>query len=167
MLNGPAFQLVGIALGLAAAGQDSAAPAPRASDVALIASWVCGRDPGRAFAKPFGESKFLADARDPLLYTDVPGVKAPAGLKAVTYEIAQARMRRIRGGHKAAPVVLIARSSLDEPAEEEFRRVRVSPGGRVYYVEVAIGNLAWHRLKVVVRDEGGRPTATILWRKVS
>jgi hypothetical protein len=76
-------------------------------------------------------------------------------------------MRRIRGGHKASPVVVIARSSLDEPAEEKVNREKALPGGRVYYVEVAIGNLAWHWLKVVVRDEGGRPTATILWRKVS
>ncbi|HVS36963.1 MAG TPA: hypothetical protein VMS17_15490 [Gemmataceae bacterium] len=40
-------------------------------------------------------------------------------------------------------------------------------GGRVYYAEAAIGNMAWHWLKVVVRDEGGKPKVEILWAKVS
>jgi hypothetical protein len=37
----------------------------------------------------------------------------------------------------------------------------------VHYVEVAIGNLAWHWLKVVIRDKGDKPKAKIVWRKVS
>jgi len=143
------------------------APAHKASDVALIANWLCGNDPVKAFTKPFGDSKCLADGKDPLLYTDIPGVKPPAGMKAVNYEFAQARMKRIKSGHKAAPAVLIVRSSLDEPAGAEIRRAKGEPGGRVYYVEVAIGNLAWHWLKVVVRDEGDKPNAKILWQNVS
>jgi hypothetical protein len=146
---------------------DAPAPARMGSDVVLIANWVCGKDPVKAFAEPFGDSKGLTDSKDPLLYTDIPGVKTPAGLKAVNYEFAQARMRRIKSGHKAPPTVLIVRSSLDEPAEDEVRRAKGEPGGRVYYVEVAIGNLAWHTLKVVVRDEGDKPNAQILWHKVS
>jgi uncharacterized protein (TIGR03066 family) len=146
---------------------DPPAPAHKASDVALIANWVCGNDPAKAFAKPFGDSKCLTDGKDPLLYTDIPGVKTPAGMKAVNYEFVKARMQRIKSGHKASPAVLIVRSSLDEPAEDEIRRAKGEPGGRVYYVEVAIGNLAWHWLKVVVRDEGDKPKAKILWHKVS
>ena len=145
------------------------APAHKASDVAMIADWLCGNDPAKAFAKPFGDRKFLTDSKDPLLYTDIPGVKPPAGLKAVNYEFVQARMQRIKRGHKASPAVLIVRSSLDEPAEDEIRarHDKGESGGRVYYVEVAIGNLAWHWLKVVVRDEGDKINAHILWRKVS
>ena len=143
------------------------ASAPRTSDVVLIADWLCGKDPVKAFAKPFGDSKCLTDAREPLLYTDIPGVKTPAGMKAVNYEFVQHRMRRIKSGHKAPPAVLIVRSSLEEPAEDESRRATSASGGRVYYVEVAIGNLAWHWLKVVVRDEGDQPSAQILWHKVS
>jgi hypothetical protein len=147
------------------------APAPKASDVEQIARWVGGKDPGGMFTHPFGDRKLLADSKVPLLYTDVSGVSAPAGMKAANYEQIQARMRRIRNGHRAAPAVLIVRSSLEEPAEDEpVREIRAKkdrPAGRVYYVEVAIGNLAWHRLKVVVHEEGDRPKAQILWTKVS
>jgi hypothetical protein len=146
---------------------EQAGLAHKAADVMLIATWLCGNDAAKAFAKPFGDSKFLTDGKDPLLYTDVAGVTAPAGLKAVNYEFAQARMQQIKRGHKAAPAVVIVRSSLDEPAADDLSRHKGTPGGRVYYVEVAIGNLAWHWLKVVVRDEGERPHATIRWHKVS
>jgi hypothetical protein len=147
------------------------APTHRGSDVELIANWVCGKDPAKAFNKPFGDWKLLADSKEPLLYTDISGIRTPAGMRAVNYESVQARMRRIRGGHAAAPAVLIVRSSLEEPDEgESVRENRVEkgkPGGRVYYVEVAIGNLAWHRLKVVVREEGDKTKAQVLWAKVS
>jgi hypothetical protein len=92
-------------------------------------------------------------------------------MKAVNYEFVLARMRVIRAGQRAAPAVLIVRSSLAAPAEgKSVREIRVDkgkPGGRVYYVEVAIGNLAWHRLKVVVHDEGDKVRAQVLWAKVS
>jgi hypothetical protein len=146
---------------------DRPAPAHTASDVVLIANWVCGSDPAGAFAKPFGDSKFLADAKDPLLYTDIPGVKTPAGMKAANYEFVQARVQQIKSGHKVSPAVLIVRSSPDEPAGGEVRPAKGEADGRVYYVEVAIGNLARHWLKVVVRDEGDKPKAKILWTKVS
>ena len=150
---------------------DPVATIHRAADVELIADWLCGNDPAQAFAKPFGDSKILADSKDPLLYTDISGVATPAGMKAVNYESIQARMRMIRSGRSAVPAVLIVRSSLDEPVEDgSARETRVDkgkPGGRVYYVEVAIGNLAWHWIKVVVRDEGDKPKAEILWDKAS
>jgi hypothetical protein len=146
--------------------------AHKAADVELIANWLCGNDPGKVFAKPFGDSKCLIDSKDPLLYTDISGVKAPAGMKAVNYEFAQARLQQIKRGCMASPAVLIVRSSLDEPAEDEVHREKRDRekrelGGRVYYVEVAIGNLAWHWLKVVVRDEGDKPNAKMVWHKVS
>jgi uncharacterized protein (TIGR03066 family) len=143
------------------------APAHKPSDVVLIANWVCGNDPDKAFAKPFGDRKFPTDAKDPLLYTDISEVKAPAGMKAVDYEVIQARMRQIKSGHKASPAVLIVRSSLDEPAEAKVLGLRGAPPGRLYYVEVAISNLAWHWLKVVIRDDGEKPNAKILWYKRS
>jgi hypothetical protein len=142
-------------------------PAHKPSDVVLIANWVCGKDPDKAFAKPFGDRKFLTDAKDPLLYTDISEVKAPAGMKSVYYEVIQARMRHIKSGQKASPAVLIVRASLDEPAEGKVLEFKGAPAGRVYYVEVAIGNLAWHWLKVVIRDDGGKANAKILWHKKS
>jgi hypothetical protein len=138
----------------------------KADDVELIANWLYGNDPGKAFAKPFGDRKFLTDSKDPLVYTDIPGVKTPAGMKAANYEFVHARMQQIKRGRMASPAVLIVRSSLEEPAENNVQD-KGKPGGRVYYVEVAIGNLAWHWLKVVVRDEGDKPKVTLLWQKAS
>jgi hypothetical protein len=147
------------------------APTHKGSDVELLANWVCGKDPANAFTKPFADRKSLADSKAPLLYTDISGVETPAGMKAVNYEFVQARMHVIRAGHRAAPAVLIVRSSFEEPAEgKSVREIRVDKGkpvGRVYYVEVAIGNLAWHRLKVVIHDEGDKLRAQVLWAKVS
>jgi hypothetical protein len=152
-------------------GKKVTAPAHKASDVELIANWVCGNDPDKAFAKPFGDSRSVTDAKEPLLYTDVAEVKALAGLRAVPYEFIQARMRHIKSGHMASPAVLIVRSSLEEPPEAPAREKVVAsnaePPGRVYYVEVAIGNLAWHWLKVVIRDEAEKPRATIRWHRRS
>ena len=148
-------------------GKEVPAPAHKPSDVLLIANWVYGNDPDKAFAKPFGDNRFLTDAKEPLLYTDISEVKAPVGLRAVDYEVIQARMRQIKSGHKASPAVLIVRSSLDEPAEAKVVGLKGEPAGRVYYVEVAIGNLAWHWLKVVIRDDGEKSKANILWYKSS
>jgi hypothetical protein len=147
--------------------EKKASPAHKASDMVLIANWLCGKDPDKAFARPFGDGKLLTEAKEPLLYTDIAEVKAPAGLKAVNYEFIQARMRHIKSGHRASPAVLIVRSSLDEPPESRLVGLKGEAGSRVYYVEVAIGNLAWHRLKVVLRDTGDRPSARILWHKQS
>jgi hypothetical protein len=38
---------------------------------------------------------------------------------------------------------------------------------RYYYVEVAIGNLAWHWMKIAVGESEGEIKAQILWRKTS
>jgi hypothetical protein len=65
---------------------------------------------------------------------------------------------------------LIVRASLDDPdrgKREVMIQKKGETGGRVYYVEVAIGNLAWHWLKVVVRDDGDKLNVKILWHKVS
>jgi hypothetical protein len=142
-------------------------PDDEAADVRLIANWLCGNDPDKAFVDPFGDRSYLVESKEPLLYTDIPGVKPPSGLKVVNYELAQARMQRIKNGHKTSPVVLIVRASLDEPDEHEIQRTKDEPAGRVYYVEVAIGNLAWHKLKVSVRQENNTPKARIVWHKQS
>src|SRR5437879_4697662 len=88
-----------------------ASPVPdhKASDVELIANWVCGRDPAKAFGKPFADSKFFTGRKDPLLYTDIAGAQTPTGMKAVNYEFVQARMRRIKNAHQVSPAVLIVR----------------------------------------------------------
>jgi hypothetical protein len=149
----------------------SAIPSPhKGSDVELIANWLRGKDPGKAFARPFGDRQLIVGNKGCLLYTDIAGVETPDGMKAVNYEFVQARMHKIRRGQEAAPAVLIVRSSLEEPSENGPVRSRLDkgkPAGRVYYIEVAIGNLAWHWLKVVVHDEDDRPKAEILWAKVS
>ncbi len=159
---------MGMVLSIALAAQ--VAPSHRASDVELIANWLSGNDPTKAFERPFGDKAFLTKAKSPLLYTDVVGVKAPSPLKPVHYEAIQARMRAIKSGHMAAPAVLIVRSSFDEPGEGLIEKLPAHPkkDGRVYYVEVAIGNLAWHWLRIVIHDEdGGKKKATIVSSKVS
>jgi hypothetical protein len=148
---------------------DPPAPAHKASDMELIANWVCGRDPGKAFSDPFGDRELLAGQKDTLLYTDLSGVRPPDGMKAVNYEFIQARMGQIRAGEKGPLAVLITRSSFEEPAKDRVREeTRIDKAGaRVYYVEVAIGNHGWHWFKVVVREEGEKTIARILWAAVS
>jgi hypothetical protein len=145
---------------------DMPAP-PKASDVALIADWLRGKDPNKAFNKPFGDGKMVADGKDSLLYTDIPDAKIPGNLRLVTYEFIHARMRRIKSGHADSPAVLIVRSSRDEPAEDVVRDVTKNTGGRYYYVEVGIGNLAWHWMKIVIGEQDGKNQAQVLWRRVS
>jgi hypothetical protein len=142
--------------------------------VQLITLWLLGKNDRKAFAEKFGDSKWLTEAKDPVLYSDVGGLKPPGGLRAVPYDFAQARMRRLRSGARAGPVVLVTRSVAEEPAEEGVPRIqRERRAGdarkdvRYYYVEVGIGNQAWHWMKVAVGERDGKLRAEILWRKVS
>jgi hypothetical protein len=154
---------------MAAASFPADTPAGHPDDVKLIAAWLLGKDSQGAFAKEFGDSKLLSDAKDLVAYSDVPQVDWPQGTKAVPYDFIKARMERIRNGGKASPAVLITQSVRDDPAEEGTV-VRAKPAmkdERYYYVEVAIGNLAWHWTKIAVGESDGKVKAVVLWRKVS
>ena len=154
----------------AAAGSPADAPAGRPDDVKLIAAWLLGTEGREAFAKDFGDTKLLSDAKELLAYSDVPQVDWPQGAKAVPYDFIKARMQRIHNGGRAGPAILITRSVRDDPAGEgEVLRARSKEmkDERYYYVEVAIGNLAWHWMKIAVGDSDGRVKAVVLWQKVS
>jgi hypothetical protein len=156
----------------AAAGPPADTPASRPDDVKLIAAWLLGKDDQGAFARDFGDSKLLTSATDLVTYSDVAQVEWPQGAKAVPYDFIKARMQRIRSGRNASPAILITGSIRDDPAEEgdvlKAKRVKKEmKGERYYYVEVAIGNLAWHWMKIAVGDDDGKAKAVVLWRKES
>lgn len=144
-----------------------------AADVSLIAAWLTGSDVAAgAVERPFGDAKWLTDAKDAICYTDVERVTLPRGLRRVPYDFLKPRMEVIRGGHKVSPAVLITRSVADDPQEGPLARraqtVRnAKRDERYYYVEVAIGNLAWHWMKVVVYKADGKPKIEFLWSMVS
>src|SRR5262245_26486070 len=82
----------------------------RAADVELIAGWVPGRDPGKAFDETFPDATWLTDAADVVAYTDVAGVDWPKGLRPVPYDFVQARLEGIRRGGKHSPGVVVTGS---------------------------------------------------------
>ncbi|HEV2296004.1 MAG TPA: hypothetical protein VGR35_19315 [Tepidisphaeraceae bacterium] len=143
---------------------DPEAPVPpdrAAADVSLIAAWVAGSDQAKSFEKPFGDSGYITKADAAILYTDVEGVTVPAKLKRVPYDFIKPRMEMIRGAHKVDPAVLITRSVAKDPKEGMFGQVardirKAMPGERYYYVEVAIGNMAWHWMKVRLYEVDGK-----------
>lgn len=145
------------------------------ADAELIALWLLGKNEQKAFEKDFGDSKWLTDAKDSILYTDVEGLKAIKGLRVVPYDFIKARMQRIRSGADASPAWLIAKTVAEEPSDEkilkELKRTQNGPqpmkNERYYYIEVGIGNSAWHWMKIAVGESDGKPRAAILWRKVS
>lgn len=158
-----------------AGGADPVAPAGRPEDVKLIAEWLLGRDGSGAFAERFGDGKLLADAKDLVAYSDVAKVDWPKGAKAVPYDFVEARMRRITAGAKAGPAVLVTASVPEDPSEGDVKQEKnvVRKGEkemkdqRYYYVEVAIGNLAKHWMKVAVGESEGKVKAVVLWHKQS
>jgi hypothetical protein len=154
----------------AAASCPADPPSGHPEDVKLIAAWLLGKDGRDAFAGDFGDSKLLTDAKDLVAYSDVPQVEWPQGARAVPYDFIKARMERIRNGRKASPAILITRSVRDDPAEDgEVLRAKSKEmkDERYYYVEVAIGNLAWHWTKIAIGDSDGKVKVVVLWRKVS
>lgn len=144
----------------------------QAADVALITAWLVGKDDQKVFAGEFGDSKWLTDTTDAILYSDVDGVNVPKGLRTAPYDFVQARLHRIRNGAKASPAVIVTRSVAEEPRQEVLQELKRSDrkplkGERYYYVEVAFGNMARHQMKVAVGERDGKLKAEILWRKVS
>ena len=148
----------------------TAKPKYRAEDVELLAAWVLGQDTKGAFDHEFSDAKWLIDSQDVIVYTDVSGATFPEGMKAVPYDFIQARLEAIRQGRKAAPAVVITGSVLADPAEEGERAQkydRLKPSERCYHVEVGIGNMAWHVIKITIRDVNGKPRAKIHRSKIS
>jgi hypothetical protein len=153
-----------------AAAAETPAPVDRApADVSLIAAWIAGSDEGKAFEHDFGDSRWITDAKDAIFYSDVDNVAVPPKLRRVSYDFISPRMDKIRGAHKVDPAVLITRSVAEDSAERGFaRRNRTpKPGERIYYIEVAIGNRAWHWMKVAVYEVDGKPKVQFLWSMVS
>jgi hypothetical protein len=139
--------------------------------VKVIVAWLLGGNDRGAFAAGFGDRKLLSDAKDLVLYSDVGDVEFPKGLRVVPYDFVKARMDRIRHGGKLSPAILVAKSVLEDPKEENERQAKVvrkkMKNERYYYVEVAIGNSAWHWMKIAVGESEGKIKAKILWRKTS
>jgi hypothetical protein len=137
-----------------------------AADVSLIAAWIVEANKPAPFKHPFGDQHFFTDVDDAQFYTDVQGVDVPDKLRRVSYDFIKARMDLIRNGRRRDPAVLITRSVLNEPetvrlGKQALKRMQ-EPGERVYYIEVAIGNLAWHGMKILVYEDDGRKKVKIL-----
>jgi hypothetical protein len=158
---------------LAAVANDSrdSASAPGASDVAAIAAWLTGNGKSSPFREPFGDGGFIARATNVLFYTDVDHVALPKEFKEVPYDFIQARITMIGNGHQIAPAVLITRSVVDEPeggmGSRAGRVKTLITDARYYYVEVAIGNMATHWMKIIIGSVEGKHMAAVLWHAQS
>lgn len=143
-----------------------------ANDVTVLAAWIAGTDYPDIFPKPFGDGQFIKDATDAVFYTDVDDVTVPKKLRQVTYQHIKSRMEAVRSGNRGSPAVLITRSVEGNPdddvlvggAKENEKRI---PGARYYSIEVAIGNMAWHWMKVRVYEVDGKTKVEFLRRAVS
>ena len=143
---------------------------PAAADVSKIAAWLTSSDASAGvFDRPFGDTKRILDAKDTMFYTDIDDVTVPQGLRRISYDFIQTRMQHLRGGNEGDPAVLITQTVSDDPKEGDFLEVlrrtarKVKGGERYYYVEVAIGNLAWHRMKLAVYEIDGKSKFDFLW----
>jgi hypothetical protein len=143
-----------------------------AADVSMLAAWVAGEGNAEIFAKPFGDRHFIGDAKDAILYTDVGQITVPKQLRRVSYQFIRARMDAVMSGNQASPGVLITRSTeqyaddgvLGDGAQAKEKKI---PGARYYYIEVGIGNMAWHWIKVAVYEVNGKTKVEFLRSAVS
>ena len=151
---------------------------PRASDhrapddVSTIVAWLTASEKSEVFGEPFGDSGYLRKAKDAIVYSDVDGATLPPNLRRVPYDVIKSRLEAVRNGHDVDPAVLITRSvagNAEQVAagrEEQPAREAV-PGERYYYVEVAIGNLAWHWIKLRLNEIDGKLKAEVVESAVS
>ena len=155
-----------------------ARPAPdtkqAGEDVTLILTWLRGGDTGGVFTDQFLDRRIIAARKDMVFYTDVSGVTLPKDFRAVPYDHYLARYKAIQGGHRESPAVLITRSTAEELPEPGVARKKrgqeeegAPKGQRFYYVEVAIGNLATHWMRIVVEEKDGKRTARCISAAVS
>jgi hypothetical protein len=136
------------------------APVYRADDVKVIATWLLGRETGKAFKEPFTDSDVLIGTKDIFCYTDVPDVKWPKDLRSVPYDFVQARFFAARHSRKGtlkellSGIVITGSIAADPP--DTFHKDKFDPiaaGDRCYYVDVRIG--PWeHWIKFVVSGAG-------------
>ncbi len=141
-------------------------------DATLIAEWLHGGDAGSTFGKDrFGDRSYLTKGKDIVFYSDVPGLTAPKWSRRVTFEGMQSRSQALKAGHDLAPLVLITLSTRERPEEgvlKSAREVWVKvENPRYYYVEVGIGNLAWHWIRFEFYDEDGKTRARITSSAIS
>lgn len=141
-------------------------------DVSLIASWIIGQgDPG-PFRMPFGDQHWFEESKgeDVLLYTDVKGAQAPGPLRLVPYDIIQSRIEAIKNGADRAPAIVITRTDAGMDGNELLGPIQdqdYKPNGRIYYIEVVIGNMATHWLKVELWNDDGKIMVSFLGHAVS
>jgi hypothetical protein len=153
----------------------ASAPPPAkqaAADVSMLVAWIAGADDKRVAEKPFADHEFITDRKGAIFYTDVADVTVPKALRQVPYDFIKPRMEMIQNGHKASPAVLITRSVAEEPEDARFGKQdaavhKANPGARYYYIEVAIGNMAWHWIKVAVYEQNGKTRVQFLHSAVS
>jgi hypothetical protein len=133
-------------------------------DAKLILNWLLGQD--APCTEKFGDDRFLTKAQDLVLYTDVEGLEIPKGVRQVPYEFIQARLQAVRSGAKSSPAIVLTTSVAGEPQEKGHGVTKVlrkeMKNERFYYIEVGIGNMAWHRIKLVVGEKDGKVTICIL-----
>lgn len=138
-------------------------------DVSTILAWLTGSCESDSFKEPFGDGGFIARATNVLFYTDVDNVTLPKEFTRVPYDHIKARIEMITAGHRLPPAVLIARSVADEPEGGMGARVATREAAipklnrRYYYVEVAIGNMATHWMKVFMGEVDGKRVAFVGW----
>lgn len=153
---------------------------PRVKDFELITSWLLGKDTMGVFPRGgFADKRWLIEAKDAVIYTDVYGAKIPKGFRAVPYDFLGTRLSAVRSGSKGvSPAVIIAKSVAKNSNEgPSIRRLRKLQNARIpkkplknvryYYVEVAIGNLAHHWMKIAIGTRDGKRVVKFLWAQVS
>ena len=107
-----------------------------------------------------------------IFYTDVQRVTVPKHLRPAPFDFIEARMQTVRSGREVSPAVLITRSVAEYAkggvlAEDPQHARKEQSGERYYYIEVAIGNMAWHWIKVGIFEEDGRTRIEFLQSAVS
>lgn len=145
-----------------------------ARDGEFILGWLHGHV-AAAGRDRFGDGQFLREREDVVFYTDVAGLGTPKWARRVTYEGLQSRSEALKNGHRLGPLVLIAASTREKPLEGNekaaAREVRAKPDplekARFYYVEVGIGNLAWHWIRLAVYEVDGKPRIEVLEAAIS
>mgnify|MGYP006294634613 CR=1 FL=1 len=159
--------------GCATAQSYSEAPEKiREKDVMRIISWLKGEDTDAVFSSPFGDAGYIIKSPDPLLFTDVILSETPKPFQLSTYDFVATRMKDIGRGYDKSPAVLITRSVEAIPKEEGTRGQAslawaAMKDERYYYVEVGIGNMAWHWMKIVIGRDGDKNRAIIIWSEIS
>ncbi len=143
-------------------------PVVPSADVELIVGWLNGAVVAPATQDRFVDQQTISAAKETLFFTDINSVNLPTSMKNVTYEFIRARMSTLKGGESADPAVIITHATALDPENGLLRTARKpNAGERYYYVEVAMGNLAWRCMKLVVYEFNRQSHIEVLWSKQS